>query len=245
MTIAVVKQPRPTLKYALNFATIATGFVITNVQSLVVTARGLVTEETPLTATQETYLGTTLYIKLAGGTDGETYLVNALVQDNNGETHEADVEVGVIDLTFRVPDAPAAVTYIAPADYVTRYGVPETIRLTDENQLGVIDKGVLFAALADAAAEMDGYLAKRYALPLAPVPPLLESIAAAITRARLHTADMPELVADTLKAARQQLRDISRGEIVLPNVVATGTSSGAPVYETSQGPFSGRKMRCF
>lgn len=58
--------------------------------------------------------------------------------------------------------------YAAPADIGAQYGAETLALLTDRDGDGTGDPGAAERALADASAEIDGYLAGRYALPLSP-----------------------------------------------------------------------------
>lgn len=99
-----------------------------------------------------------------------------------------------------------------------RYGAAMLIGLTDRGQpaSGVMDEAVINRALADADALIDGYLAARYALPLAQIPALIASLAQSITIWTLHAyAPDPKIEAD-YKDALRALRDISSGAIRIP-----------------------------
>ncbi len=76
-------------------------------------------------------------------------------------------------------------SYAVKADMVSRFGEGEVIALTDRVNLGVIDDVVLADALAEAAAEIDPYLAPRHKLPLASVPKIVTGFACDIARYRL------------------------------------------------------------
>lgn len=58
--------------------------------------------------------------------------------------------------------------YAAPADIEERYGAETLLLLTDRDRSGEADAAVAERALADAADEIEGYLAGRYELPLEP-----------------------------------------------------------------------------
>jgi len=75
--------------------------------------------------------------------------------------------------------------YATQADLEARFGIDELTQLTDRAGAGVPDATIVARALSDAAAEIDSYLASRYALPLSPVPTLLVRIACDIARYRL------------------------------------------------------------
>ena len=78
-------------------------------------------------------------------------------------------------------------SYAVKQDMVDRFRATELIQLTDVDSVAnAIDDTVLDRALDDADAEIDGYLAGRYTLPLATVPRVLTNIACDIARYRLH-----------------------------------------------------------
>jgi len=68
-------------------------------------------------------------------------------------------------------------SYATSDDLAARFGATELDQLADRNGDGLPDDGVVQGALADADAEIDAYLAGRYPLPLAHVPPVLARIA--------------------------------------------------------------------
>jgi phage gp36-like protein len=85
--------------------------------------------------------------------------------------------------------------YAVTEDMTTRFGEEELIHLTDRDaNQGAIDAVVLDQALADASAEIDGYLGGRYALPLASVPAVLTRICCDIARYHLYDEHAPERV---------------------------------------------------
>ena len=74
--------------------------------------------------------------------------------------------------------------YATQTDMETRFGVDELIQRTSRTG-AAIDTDVLGRALADADAEIDSYLASRYALPLPSTPAVLVRLACDITRYQL------------------------------------------------------------
>lgn len=106
-------------------------------------------------------------------------------------------------------------SYATQADMVDRYGERELILLTDRDNTGVIDSTVLDRALADATAEIDGYLAARYQLPLTSTPTVLVRVCADIARYHLHDDNIPEPVEIRYKAAVDLLRQVSLGRVAL------------------------------
>ncbi len=108
--------------------------------------------------------------------------------------------------------------YASPADIAAQYGAEALLLLTDRGGDGGADAGAAERALADAAAEIDGYLAGRYELPLEP------GRAAALRRPAVDIA-VYRLAADAATAtderrrryedARRYLERIASGEIRL------------------------------
>lgn len=76
--------------------------------------------------------------------------------------------------------------YATRADLEKHLAPAELIQLTDDDQDGAADAGVIEQALADAQAEIDGYLATRYRLPLAATPTLLRRLAVDLALYRLY-----------------------------------------------------------
>lgn len=107
--------------------------------------------------------------------------------------------------------------YVTISQMVERFGEAALVQLTDraEPLARVIDETVLGRAIADASAMVDGYIAARYPLPLAAVPPLLVGITAALAYANLHTRTVPDKVAEDARVALRALQDIARGLVQL------------------------------
>lgn len=106
-------------------------------------------------------------------------------------------------------------SYAGVQDLVERYGEQEIIQLTDRDHTGAIGAVVVERSLRDAAAEIDGYLAARYVLPLATVPTVLVRLCADLARYYLYDDHAPEQVVRRHKAAIELLRRISTGEVAL------------------------------
>jgi len=108
--------------------------------------------------------------------------------------------------------------YIVQADLSEKVSTAELIQLTDDAKLGVVDTTVVAKLIASAEAEIDGYLATRYAVPLAaPVPTLVKKWAVDLTvynlylRRRRVTEDAQRAYDDAIK----QLRDTAKGLLTL------------------------------
>ena len=111
-------------------------------------------------------------------------------------------------------------TYAVQQDLVDRFSAEELAQLTDRDQALVIDTDVLGRALADADAEIDGYLAARYSLPLATAPAALVRVAADIARYRLWADRASEAVRKRYEDAVRDLKAMSSGGIVIDGAVA-------------------------
>lgn len=123
-------------------------------------------------------------------------------------------------------------TYATQQNLLDRYGEQELIELTDRANLGVIDAAVLAQALADADAEINGYLAGRYALPLATTPVVLVRAACDIARFNLHKDAAPELVQKRRDDAVKFLALVGQGKIGLGLDAAaeTAPATGGPQH---------------
>jgi phage gp36-like protein len=108
-----------------------------------------------------------------------------------------------------------AVPYATQADLEDRFGVDELTQLTDRVGSGMPHPAIVARALADADAEIDGYLASRYELPLATVPPMLVRVACDIARYRLWEDRASEEVRLRYEDARRMLESIARGMVSL------------------------------
>lgn len=119
--------------------------------------------------------------------------------------------------------------YATQADLEARFGTDELTQLTDRVGAGIPDAAIVARALADADAEIDGYLASRYALPLATVPPVLARIACDIARYRLWEDRASEEVRLRYEDARRLLESIARGQVSLGLPAASAAPALAEV----------------
>lgn len=120
--------------------------------------------------------------------------------------------------------------YCSLQDLIERYGETELIQLTDRAAIppATIDADVVARAIGDASALVDGYLAKRYVLPLATVPDILVRRTAEIARHYLHgsAADVDGPVARGHRDAIAWLRDVAAGVVVLDVAGVTAPLAG-------------------
>lgn len=117
--------------------------------------------------------------------------------------------------------------YATQADLEARFGIAELGELTDRVNGEVIDADVVTRALNDARAEIDGYLAGRYQLPLATVPEILVRLNCDMARYYLHDDRVTEAVRDRYTDAVRLLRSIAAGDVKI--------DGGASITPSRQG----------
>lgn len=141
--------------------------------------------------------------------------------------------------------------YATPPDLVTRFGVDEMQQLSDIQtpRVGAVVPEVLQRFLDDASAEIDGYLAARYPLPLGTAPALLTVFACDIARYRLMSTRADERVTDAYQAAVSYLRAVAMGKIALfpANAAPTEPTGAAGAVMMSPGTkhWGRQRPQCF
>ncbi|WP_423197447.1 DUF1320 domain-containing protein [Cupriavidus sp. H19C3] len=135
--------------------------------------------------------------------------------------------------------------YATRDDMAARFGEDELIQLSDRDDQGEINVGVLADALEDASAEMDSYLAGRYAVPLAQAPRFLAGLCMDIARYRLCGSGgrrSTEDIDDRYKNAVKFLEKVANGTVSIGPVSQTATVPPAdnPVVFQSSGKAFGR-----
>lgn len=108
--------------------------------------------------------------------------------------------------------------YATAEDFVLRVGEVQAIELTDRDLQGDINEQVLDMALSDSSSQIDGYLAARYALPLATVPQNLVRLCCDLARFRLASMSQVAITDEIIaryKLSLKELEDISAGKISL------------------------------
>lgn len=114
--------------------------------------------------------------------------------------------------------------YCGEAEFAARFGSAEL------DQLLPSDGDRTYAAAADDAdAIVDGYLAARYAVPLATPPGLILSIAADLTRYELYADAPTKEVEARRKLALDLLEQIRDGELLLPGASVSSSTPGIAV----------------
>ncbi len=124
--------------------------------------------------------------------------------------------------------------YATATELIERIAEQTVIDLTDDAGLGAINTDAVDRAFADADTEIDSYLKRRYPVPVAPVPALLQRLSLDLAIEGLFTRrphiDTPEAVVRAAKNARALLASIAANKADLPGVsegLADGRPSGA------------------
>lgn len=129
-------------------------------------------------------------------------------------------------------------SYATLAEMITRFGEAELVQRTDRAEGVSIDTVVLERALADADAEIDGYLAGRYTLPLASTPAVLVRLAADMARYRLYDDGVPDTVRQRYEDAVSLLKRMASGDVLLPGLQGVATAG----VETAYHAFAPRQI---
>jgi phage gp36-like protein len=110
--------------------------------------------------------------------------------------------------------------YCAQTDIVKLLTPAQLVQLTDDDADGVADAAVIAEGIAQADAEIDGYLGSRYAVPVSPVPALLRQLSVAISIWRLYSrrSFLNELRREDYDDSVARLKDLAAGRMVLPAV---------------------------
>lgn len=123
-------------------------------------------------------------------------------------------------------------TYASQTDLIDRFGEPELAQRTNRVDGLTIDTVVLGRALADADAEIDGYLATRYVLPLANAPVVLNRLACDIARYRLYDDGTPATVRQRYEDAVSLLKRLSSGDVQLAGAQAAAVAGVDTAYHS-------------
>ncbi|PIP98548.1 MAG: hypothetical protein COW76_20515 [Shewanella sp. CG18_big_fil_WC_8_21_14_2_50_42_11] len=133
-------------------------------------------------------------------------------------------------------------TYCTVADMQTRFDEWELIGLSNPGGQA-IDAAVIEQAIVDAEAEIESYLGGRYALPLNPVPKVLNRIACTLARYYLHDGQLNEAADKAYQDALRFLKDVAKGLVKLgvDTDGAEATSTSQTVKMQSDSAVWGRK----
>lgn len=224
------KDPAEQRRIGVSFAGL--GAVI-GTDAVEVTARGDIAGA-PMTA-EATLSGGLVSVLLAGGSDGDHYLVQVRASDADGQVLESELDVSIIDAVWVMPDGGAP--YLSISEFVDRFGLPEIVAATDGTGDGRIDRPLLVSALTDAQGIVEAHLAGRYALPLSTVPQLIKTLLGDLARERLYPGQAPDGVAKAGQAALRMLAGLASGALAIgaANAPAASSESEAPILFYSGG----------
>ncbi len=107
--------------------------------------------------------------------------------------------------------------YATVDSMINRFGRDDLILLTERQDSvpGEINQPAVEQALADATAEINGYISGRYQLPLDPVPAVLERNCCDVARYFLYGERAPEQIEKRYKDVVKYLVMVSKGDISL------------------------------
>lgn len=130
--------------------------------------------------------------------------------------------------------------YATPSDMIDRFGQAEMIRLTTEDgaAMTAVDTDKLTRAIAEAQAQADTFLRKRYDVPLTEVPLEIRRVVCIMARYDLahgESREPSEQVRLARKEAIEWLGQIARGEVELDlDEVQSGSDSFAIMSDRTQ-----------
>lgn len=108
--------------------------------------------------------------------------------------------------------------YALVQDMITRFGEAELVALAPvtprPSAAPFYDEARVVQELADASAEIDSYLANRWPVPLAEVPPLIVRAACVLAREGLDRQGRDQ-VTEAAKRIRAWLKDLAQGKATL------------------------------
>lgn len=140
--------------------------------------------------------------------------------------------------------------YAAESDLDQKWGAELVTLAAWDDAAQARNEGRIADALTGAAALIDGYLAKRYELPLNPAPDGAKLLAdlncdLAVARLSVTPGTRNEIVADAEKRALQFLRDVADGRAAISLIDATGEPIGPEetVLVSDLRDFTRRKLR--
>lgn len=125
----------------------------------------------------------------------------------------------------------------------------ELIRLTDEEDAGVIDTDKVDTAISTAEVEINAYLGKQYSLPLASPPEIVTKLAADLAIRNLYllsNGGVPESREKQAANAIKMLVMIAEGKLTLgvdDPQAGMGSSSNSVQLTSAARVFSREKMR--
>lgn len=117
--------------------------------------------------------------------------------------------------------------YATSQEMIDRVGIDALTAVADRDGDGAVETEAITAALDDASADIDSYLAVRYPLPLAQTPAAVKRVCFDIAMYHLSGNRTTEEVEKRYNNAIAWLRDVAKGVAGLGNEPAETASSGA------------------
>lgn len=107
--------------------------------------------------------------------------------------------------------------YSTIEEFTLHIGERETVEITnlDDPSADTVNEIKLTSALNTASREIDGYIAKRYEVPLTVIPGFIKQYCIDITWYRLAQNNAPEAYQKRYDNAIARLKDIEKGQILL------------------------------
>lgn len=127
--------------------------------------------------------------------------------------------------------------YATVADMIAAFSQEEVLQLSniDYPEATTINEDVVNRAISDAAAQIDGYLATRYAVPLAdPVPAIIRNHTCDVARWLLDKDRPRDEVTRRRDLVFYYLKDLSNGKANLPGLDTNNSTSASdlPLYSS-------------
>jgi phage gp36-like protein len=131
-------------------------------------------------------------------------------------------------------------SYATADDLIARYPNRDLVQLTNEDPAATaVNRAALEQALSDAAAEIDGYLEGRFALPLVQPPAVLNRLACDIAMYRLQSLRPLHDLTDARKRYEDAiafLLEAAKGSVTLGLSAANEEPPSAPGATAIGGP---------
>jgi len=133
------------------------------------------------------------------------------------------------------------VSYATAQELIDRYGETELIQLTDREGLGVVDLARVNDALTAVSETIDGFVRRRYRLPLPATPGLLRDLCLQLARAALYTHETPPAVKEAADNALRLLERIGDGRLSL-GLPRPGPVSAPPDHQAPGRVFTAASL---
>jgi len=140
--------------------------------------------------------------------------------------------------------------YATLTELLERLDEQTVILLSDDTLSGEVNSDAVERAFADADTEIDSYIGSRYAVPVNPVPALLQRLSLDLAIEGLYTrrphVDTPEAVVRAAKNARALLAQIAANKADIPGIAEAdtcGTTAAGASFVAGDRLFTRTTMR--